>query len=211
MEKKIFKNNKNILDICEALKVESIAHQKVAKAKEKSESLKQIQKAIEKRWEDLKDNPKRMINSVLDKPRKSIVMDRLIKETADNNTLVITEGSEIKEIVREHFYNWTRKRNTDTKLLKKWESAYMPLKEVDDSWYNNLYNEVNIDELETVIQSLPNKKAPGQSNLQYEWFKNLPQKGLDILQNIVNDALLLNDIPKEWKRGYIYPIPKTTE
>ncbi|CAG8609079.1 6757_t:CDS:1, partial [Diversispora eburnea] len=80
----------------EALKAESIIHQKIAKAKEKSESIKQIQKAIEKRWEDLKDNSKCIIDSVLDKSHKSIVMNHIEKEISDNNTVIITEDSEIK-------------------------------------------------------------------------------------------------------------------
>ncbi|CAG8638199.1 997_t:CDS:2, partial [Diversispora eburnea] len=153
MEKIFSRDNTNNFEIREELKMESLVHQKIAKAKEKNETIKQIQKAIEKRWEDLKDNLKRMISSILDKSRKSIVMDRIVKEISDNNTIIITEGSEIKEL-----------------------SEYTPLKEINNLWYDTLYNEVKLDELEIVIQSLPNNKAPGQSNLQYEWFKNLPQK-----------------------------------
>ncbi|CAG8615010.1 1928_t:CDS:1 [Dentiscutata erythropus] len=133
MEKIFSRNNTNNFEIREELKAESLVHQKIAKAKEKSETIKQIQKAIEKRWEDLKDNPKRMISSILDRPRKSIVMDRIVKETSDNNTIIITEGSEIKELVKEHFHNWTRKRTTDAGLFKKWESEYTPLKEINKS------------------------------------------------------------------------------
>ncbi|CAG8824530.1 26135_t:CDS:1, partial [Dentiscutata erythropus] len=116
-------------------------------------------------WEDLKDNLKCMISSILDKPRKSIVMDRIVKEILDNNTIIITEDSEIKELVKEHFHNWTRKRTTDAELFKKWESEYTPLKEINNLWYDTLYNEVKLDELEVVIQFLPNNKVPGQFNL----------------------------------------------
>ncbi|CAG8656795.1 7748_t:CDS:1, partial [Diversispora eburnea] len=92
-------------------------------------------------------------------------IDRIVKEISDNNTIIITEGSEIKELVKEHFHNLTRKRITDAGLFKKWESEYTPLKEINNSWYDTLYNEVKLDKLEIVIQSLPNNKAPGQSNL----------------------------------------------
>ncbi|CAG8586289.1 3977_t:CDS:2, partial [Diversispora eburnea] len=119
MEKIFSRNNTNNFEIREELKAESLVHQKIAKAKEKSEIIKQIQKAIEKKWEDLKDNPKYIISSILDKPRKSIVMDRIVKEISDNNTIIIIEGSEIKELVKEHFHNWMRKRTTDAELFKK--------------------------------------------------------------------------------------------
>ncbi|CAG8602255.1 6250_t:CDS:2, partial [Diversispora eburnea] len=48
--------------------------------------------------ENLKDNLKCMISSILDKLRKSIVMDRIVKEISDNDTIIITESSEIKEL-----------------------------------------------------------------------------------------------------------------
>ncbi|CAG8666127.1 2071_t:CDS:1, partial [Diversispora eburnea] len=52
---------------------------------------------IEERWENLKESPKKMINSVLDKLRKSIIMDHLIVESESNNTTkIITDKTEIK-------------------------------------------------------------------------------------------------------------------
>ncbi|CAG8616205.1 1114_t:CDS:1, partial [Diversispora eburnea] len=59
-------------------------------------------------------------------------------------------------------------------LLKKWKKWYEPSEEINVRWYNSLYNKVEIEELE-VIRLLPNKKAPDQSGLQYEWFKHLPE------------------------------------
>ncbi|CAG8657412.1 7434_t:CDS:1, partial [Diversispora eburnea] len=77
---------------------------------------------IEERWENLKESSKKMINSVLDKSRKSISMDRLIVESENNNTTkIITDEKEIKTTVRNHFQNWTRKRNTNETIMKEWE------------------------------------------------------------------------------------------
>jgi len=208
---KIFDKNTRREELLEALKAESTTHQNIARAEKKRDSLQRIQKAIERRWEDLKDNPKRMINSVLDRPRKSIVMDHLIEETSDGNTHIVTEGETIKSIVKGHFHDWTRKRDTNRVLLAKWEKYYTPISSVDHAWYHKLGREVDIEELRESIYALPNKKAPGQSNLQYEWFKNLPTAGIEVLRKIINDAIFLNDIPTEWKKGFIYPIPKTAD
>ena len=208
---KIFDKNMRREELLEALKAESNTHQNIARAEKKRDSLQRIQKAIERRWEDLKDNPKRMINSVLDRPRKSIVMDRLIEETSDGNTHIVTEGETIKTIVKDHFHDWTRKRDTNRILLAKWKKFYTPISSVNHEWYHELGREVDIEELRETISTLPNKKAPGQSNLQYEWFKHLPTVGIEVLRKIINDAIFLNNIPTEWKRGFIYPIPKTAD
>ncbi|RHZ74336.1 hypothetical protein Glove_226g47 [Diversispora epigaea] len=186
--KKIFNENTSREELLEALRLESITHQNIARAEKKRDSLQRIQKAIERRWEDLKDNPKRMINSVLDRPRKSIIMDRLIEESVDGNTHIVTEGEAIKTIVKDYFHNWTRKRDTNRALLTKWTKFYAPISSVDQAWYQELGREVDIEELGEIISALPNKKVPGQFNLQYEWFKHLPTK-----------------------RGFIYPIPKTID
>ncbi|CAG8621829.1 78_t:CDS:1, partial [Diversispora eburnea] len=57
------------------------------------------------RWENLKDNPKRMINSVLDYPKKLIIMNCLIREIPNKNTHVITEEETIKKIVKDYFHD----------------------------------------------------------------------------------------------------------
>ncbi|CAG8646115.1 2113_t:CDS:2, partial [Diversispora eburnea] len=122
---------------------QSIHFQTITRAEKKKENFKKIQKAIEERWENLKESPKKMINSVLDKPRKSIIMDRLIVKSENNK--------------------------------------------------------VSIDELKEVIHFLPNKKAAGQSGLQYEWFKYLPNEGIEVLRDIINMTFKLNDILEEFK------------
>ncbi|CAG8665702.1 6276_t:CDS:1, partial [Diversispora eburnea] len=74
------------------------------------------------RWENLKESPKKIINSVLDKPRKSIIMDHLIVKLESNNTTkIITYEIEIKTVIQKHFQNWTRKRNTNETMMKEWE------------------------------------------------------------------------------------------
>src|SRR4051812_13895978 len=101
-------------------------------------------------------------------------MDRLINEDSLGTISIVTEGTVIKQIVRDHFDKWTRKRNTNVSLAEKWSTFYKPIPTINQTWYDNLLKDVDLDELMTIISSLPNKKAPGQSNLQYEWFKHLP-------------------------------------
>ncbi|RHZ89167.1 hypothetical protein Glove_18g15 [Diversispora epigaea] len=81
---KLFNENNSIPELIDALRAESLHYQGIARVEKKKETLQRIQKAIERRWDDLKTNPKRMINSILDKPRQSIVMDRLITTDAND-------------------------------------------------------------------------------------------------------------------------------
>ncbi|CAG8710723.1 13299_t:CDS:2 [Dentiscutata erythropus] len=101
--KKIIEKNDTREDLIEALRIASLDFQSVARAEKKKETLKQIQEAVERRWENLKENPKRMINSILDRQRKSIIMDRIINENEEGNIEIITDSIEIKEAVKNYF------------------------------------------------------------------------------------------------------------
>ncbi|CAG8752159.1 11847_t:CDS:1, partial [Dentiscutata erythropus] len=166
---KILINNRKYEELLYKFKEQSIRFQTIARVEKKKENFKKIQKTIEKRWENLKESPKKMINSILDKPRKSIIMDRLIVESESNSTTkIITDEAEIKTVVQKHFQNWTRKRNTNETMMKEWEKWYKPISTIDSNNYKNLLIEVSIDELEETICLLPNKKVTGQLGLQYE-------------------------------------------
>ncbi|RHZ77019.1 hypothetical protein Glove_186g87 [Diversispora epigaea] len=173
-------------EITDALRKESLHFQGISKTERRRETL---------RWEDLKENPKRMINSILDRPRQSIVMDRLIEQDDNSDPIIISDEELIKNKVRKHFHEWTWKRNFNMNLLNKWHNYY-EMEGVDSSWYDGLLAVVSMEELMDVIMKLPNKKAPGQSNLQYEWFKHLPTNAIEIFKDILNISIDLNDIPR---------------
>ena len=66
----------------------------------------------------------------------------------------------------------------------------------------------NIDEIIGIIRNLRNPKAPGADEVNNILIKNLPEKGLDYLKNIVNSCLRLSHFPKAWKHAKVIPIPK---
>jgi len=59
---------------------------------------------IEKRCTDFHDNPSKMINSLLDRHKKKIVIDRLFVSN-NNNNYIILDPDEVKNKVNNHFQN----------------------------------------------------------------------------------------------------------
>ncbi|CAG8710733.1 13300_t:CDS:1, partial [Dentiscutata erythropus] len=49
--------------------------------------------------------------------------------------------------------------------MEKWKTTYNPRDKIEEEWYLPLLREINTEELKQTINTLPNNKAPGQSNL----------------------------------------------
>ncbi|GET01189.1 reverse transcriptase family protein [Rhizophagus clarus] len=67
---------------------------------------------------------------------------------------------------------------------------------------------LTLDEWIDNVKSLPNNKASGPSGISYEMLKNLNEDNQSFLHAFICVCLDLNDIPDEWKKATIYPIPK---
>ena len=72
------------------------------KVEDKMFVMKQITKSIETRIENMEDNKKRMLDSILERERKSINIDRLIVKK-DNKLELILEKEEILREMNKHF------------------------------------------------------------------------------------------------------------
>ena len=70
--------------------------------------------------------------------------------------------------------------------------------------------EVSTEELQSVITSLPNRKAPGLDDVPYEAFKPLYGHSVERLRRVVQDLLHSGEIPDDWKRARVCLIPKTS-
>ena len=77
-----------------------------------------------------------MINSVMEREIKSIVLDRvLIKE--NNEDKLITDKEKIKDIVNDHFQNIAGSTNQPKILSEYWEKFYFPQDEINDIIYKD--------------------------------------------------------------------------
>src|SRR6266540_1424801 len=67
------------------------------------------------------------------------------------------------------------------------------------------------EEWQATIQSLPNDKACGPSNLHNEFYKHAGPKVANLTWHMAKMCFQLAIIPEEWKQAHIYPIPKPME
>ena len=57
---------------------------------------KQIRQYVQDRCENYKDNPSKMIDSFMDRQKRSIIIDRVLSTSADGTPCLVTDPNEIK-------------------------------------------------------------------------------------------------------------------
>src|SRR6185295_13745180 len=147
----------------------------------KQEQSERIKFYINRRYSDFKDNTSRMLDSILQRRAKPISYEKVI--TADS---IITNQEEIKEAVRTHFKNWTKKNPSNDALWKEWKPFYSPLQHIHNDIYNTLLSPISTTELKQTINSAPKGKATGPSRIANEVLQQLPLSAFSILLNILN-------------------------
>lgn len=66
----------------------------------------------------------------------------------------------------------------------------------------------NPKEIQQIIKTLPNNKAPGMDKINNKLIKNLPKKAVVQLMYIINGILQTGYFPDKWKIAVVIPIPK---
>src|SRR4051812_30788782 len=162
---------------------------------------------ITRRHSFLEHNKKAMIQSILDSPKRSICLDKII--TQEQHPQVITDPTEIKHLVQRHFSQWTAKRNVkDLENYPEWKEEYSPIKTVDPNWYKQSLQPFTTEEIKRVINTRSNSSAPGPSQIPYIVFKKLGPKATNHITKLFNNILRTGETPEDWSKGSIYPIPK---
>ena len=72
-------------------------------------------------------------------------------------------------------------------------------------------DEISVEELEVIIEEAPKSKAVGPSEISNEMIKKLGKKARMLMLRIMNACLKFQMVPKNWKKGNVYPIAKTEE
>jgi hypothetical protein len=120
-----------------------------------------------------------MINSILNRKPRKIVLDRLhYLDKNTNKILFTTDQFEIENEMIKHFKYLGKTQDEPKKtynyindLPTEWQSYYDSINTLRFEELTNIGEEINITELDTIIKDLPNDKASGPSKIVYEDFK----------------------------------------
>jgi hypothetical protein len=150
---------------------------------------------------------KRMLKSILHN-KTSISIDKLISE---DKSQVFLDPEEVKEETKRHFETWTKNPGDQPEFDQTWQNDfYKPIK-TNERWFHTCLDNISVADINEVLKKANNNSAPGHSQISYVFFKNLGRESKEVLAKIFTQILTTKDIPKDWQRGWIYPIPKRTD
>src|SRR6266540_4384229 len=93
----------------------------------------------------------------------------------------------------------------------RWTKQFEPKDYINNNWYNSVMTLPTWDEWTATLQSLPNDKACGLSQLHNEFYKHADDATKQLLWSLAQMYFRQGFIPDDWKLAYIYPIPKPME
>ncbi|GBC37436.2 ribonuclease H-like domain-containing protein [Rhizophagus irregularis DAOM 181602=DAOM 197198] len=201
-------------DLQSLLRISIVLH----KQEEDSWTLKNINKYVNDRNNNLIHNQKRMINSILNRKPQKITLDRLHYYDHETNQFQFTNNPHIiAEQSNLHFQRLGKDLNdinnvkeymTIQDLPLYWRSTYEPINNRDYKHMTSLEDEFSIEELSQVISSLPNNKAAGISGITYEDIKHTHQDFREYINKFFNYILQVQIYPRDWLHAFLFPIPK---
>jgi ribonuclease HI len=172
---------------------------------------KQIRENIDRRYSMIVSDQRRMLNSILERPRRGCTIDRVLienQEECENPTLV-TSPQEVREETRNFFKKQFGKRKHGFDNLGDWEEEYKPKDWIKESWYELVTEKVSEEEWSTVIQTASTKTAPGMSGIGYTLLQKAGIEATHVFIILANLVIQEGLFPAKWKKGLIYPIPKS--
>lgn len=127
--------------------------------------------------------------------------------TLVKDNVITTSQKDIAEIFAETF-----EKNSSTDNYSPEFITYKNQKEETPLNITNQENDINkpftIDEINTAINSLKDKKSPGPDNITPEIIKNLPENTIKYLLSIYNHIWTNNVFPEKWLEVRTFPILK---
>ena len=134
-----------------------------------------------------------MINSILDRYSESVYFSNI--KTQDR---IITEPSEIKSTIQQHFYKWTAHRNLNQTIFNSdWSEEYKPSLDIEPEWYDPILTEITTEEITETLSNLSNNKACGPSEVSYKIIKHSGPNTIQAITALLNCCLTTQTIPKQ--------------
>src|ERR1044072_3574078 len=141
-----------------------------------------------------------MIDSLLERNKRFIVLDKVIYKDKNDTDQVTTDPDLIKQLTNNHFQNVAHSENSSKEFSPKWlkwKEEYAPKSDVDSSIYNNLMSTPLLSEWHEVISNLPNHKATGPSKISNDMLKHLEPSAMNKLWILISYCIITGDFPDQ--------------
>ena len=143
-----------------------------AKIQELDYKSKSIQEAIDRRCDNFTSNQSAMFDSLLDRSRTVIQLDRCINNHSPSKEL-LTDPIDVKRETARHFQQVVGSRHSNPSLPDLWKDEYEPLTDINPNIYDSLMQPPTDEEWADILKSLPDGKAPDPSKISNEMLKHL--------------------------------------
>ena len=108
------------------------------------EAQKEIMEKVEARFGMIDKEERKMINSILEKPWRRILIDKVIvQDTESKDTkILLTESDEVKKAADEYYKDQfkARKHQFDS-ITEEWKKE-----DIEEEWYRNILNSIEEEE-----------------------------------------------------------------
>ncbi|KAF9142497.1 hypothetical protein BGX21_007136, partial [Mortierella sp. AD011] len=129
-----------------------------------------IQDAINNRCEQMKGCTSKMLDSILERHKGKVAIDR-VQVAAGDNAVNEQDPSVVKETVAAHFKDWHGPRRIlPLEDQPRWKAQYEPKDWIDPAWYQGLMSPPTQEEFKAAISNSPIRKAPGHSGVSNDLF-----------------------------------------
>ena len=94
----------------------------------------------------IRDNQRRMINSLLEKPYKKVVIDRLLIDERGVKEL-FNKSKEVLKRTADYFQKQFKKRSfQQEKFSNSWKEIYKPIMRINSNYYKELNSRITKEE-----------------------------------------------------------------
>ncbi len=150
-----------------------------------------------------------MLNSILNKEKRRITLDRIMVTDVDS-PYISTDPEDIERIATKHFQTSAGIPPDNVSIPSDWLSDFDPKDTIDASIYQNLMNPILDSEYLSIISNLLNNKASGPSFITYEAVQYAGPLCRSFIIRLLNAYIYTTLIPNHWRHTLLFPIPKPT-